>query len=227
MDGNGRWAKKRLMPRLHGHKQGVIALQKCVEACLKRHLPILTVFAFSRENWGRPSEEVKDLFGVIAQSLLDKIPYLQDSKVRVRFLGDLEALNNKALLQGLKEAEKITRYNQDLLLNVCLNYSGRWDIVQASRQLVTENIAISESSLDKALLLADIPKPDLLIRTGNEQRISNFLLWQIAYTELYFSRLMWPDFDESELDRAITAFSQRERRFGKTSDQVNKETLDV
>ena len=219
MDGNGRWAKKRLLPRVAGHKQGVDALRRTVRACIERGIAVLTVFAFSSENWNRPVEEVSGLMDLLAMALTREVPKLHKNGVRLHFPGERAGLSER-VVQGLQKAEETTAGNQRLVLNVCFNYGGRWDIAQAARKLVAEGREITEASLDSAMALAHVPDSDLLIRTGGEMRISNFLLWQAAYTELFFTPCLWPDFDAAELDRAVEDFAGRERRFGQTSDQV-------
>lgn len=220
MDGNGRWATQRFLPRIAGHKQGVSSLSRCVQACLARGIGVLTVFAFSSENWNRPSDEVSGLMELLALSLSGEVPRLKANGVRVYFIGDRQRLSSK-VQTGLAKAELSTSGNQRLVLNVCFNYGGRWDIAQAAQKLVARGEAISELSLDRAMALSHVPDPDLLIRTGGELRISNFLLWQAAYAELHFSSKLWPEFDEAALDEAIAVFATRERRFGQTSAQLN------
>lgn len=219
MDGNGRWAKRRLMPRIAGHRQGVESLRRCIRACVKRGVGLLTVFAFSSENWGRPQDEVSGLMELMGKALVREVPELKEAGIRLHFVGDRQGLPER-MRQSLTQAEAATADNRGMVLNVCFNYGGRWDIAQAAAQLAARGEAITESALDRALALAHGPDPDLLIRTGGEQRISNFLLWQCAYSELYFSDRLWPDFDEASLDEAFAAFAERERRFGKTSEQV-------
>ena len=219
MDGNGRWATRRHLPRVAGHKQGVDALNRCVRACVARGVAVLTVFAFSSENWNRPAEEVSGLMELLAIALSREVPKLKTEGVQLHFVGERAGLTEK-VRAGLAQAEAVTAQNTRLVLNVCFNYGGRWDIAQAAARLAAQGQAVTEASLDRAMALAHVPDPDLLIRTGGEQRISNFLLWQAAYSELYFSDGLWPEFDEAELDAAIAAFNRRERRFGKTSAQV-------
>ena len=219
MDGNGRWARKRFLPRIVGHRQGVASLRRCVQACVARGVQALTVFAFSSENWRRPPDEVSGLMGLMGKSLASEVPALQEAGVRLRFIGQLNALA-EGLQAALEQAEAQTASGQRMTLNVCLNYGGRWDIVQAAARLAARGETITEEALGQALSLASSPDPDLLIRTGGEQRISNFLLWQCAYSELFFSDRLWPDFDEAALDEALAAYAARERRFGKTSEQV-------
>ncbi|MDP2034286.1 MAG: polyprenyl diphosphate synthase [Polaromonas sp.] len=219
MDGNGRWATKRFLPRVAGHQQGVGALSRCVKACMSRGIAVLTVFAFSSENWNRPAEEVSGLMELLALSLAREVPSLKANGVQLHFVGERQQLSDK-VRAGLEQAEAATADNHRLVLNVCFNYGGRWDIAQAARKLAASGQEITEMALDRALALAHVPDPDLLIRTGGELRISNFLLWQAAYSELHFSDKLWPDFDEAALDEAIAVYASRERRFGKTSGQL-------
>ncbi len=219
MDGNGRWAQRRFLPRLAGHKQGVESLRRCVRACAQRGIGVLTVFAFSSENWNRPAEEVSGLMELLAKALTREVPQLSQEGVRLHFVGARAGLSDK-VRAGLEQAQNQTAHNTRLVLNVCFNYGGRWDIAQAAAQLAARGAPITEQSLDRALALSHVPDPDLLIRTGGEMRLSNFLLWQAAYAELYFSERLWPDFDEAALDEALAAYHARERRFGQTSEQV-------
>ena len=219
MDGNGRWAKRRFMPRIAGHKQGVDSLRRCVKACVERGVGVLTVFAFSSENWNRPADEVSGLMELMVLALGREVPRLQADGVRLYFVGERRGLSDK-VSAGLAQAEAATAHNQRLVLNVCFNYGGRWDIAQAAAQLAARGEPITEASLNGAMAMSHVPDPDLLVRTGGEQRISNFLLWQAAYSELHFSDALWPDFDEAALDVAIAAFQKRERRFGQTSEQL-------
>lgn len=219
MDGNGRWATKRFLPRLAGHKQGVEALKRIVRVCPSRNITTLTVFAFSSENWSRPADEVSGLMGLLVGALAKEVSQLKQEGVRIRFVGSLAGLSDK-VRTGLQQAELDTCANTILTLNICFNYGGRWDIVQAAHCLAKKGEVITEESLNKAMALSPCADPDLLIRTGGEFRISNFLLWQSAYSEFFFSPTLWPDFDEHDLDAALTEFRGRERRFGKTSEQV-------
>ncbi|MBP7646660.1 MAG: polyprenyl diphosphate synthase [Comamonas sp.] len=219
MDGNGRWAKKRFLPRLAGHKQGVEALRRCVRLCIERGVRVLTVFAFSSENWNRPEDEVSGLMSLLAGALAREVPSLHAEGVQLHFVGDRRGLSDK-VQAGFVQAQMQTSGNERLVLNVCFNYGGRADIVQAAARVAEQGDAITEHSLNAAMGMAHVPDPDLLIRTGGEFRISNFLLWQAAYSELYFSPVLWPDFDAVALDAAINDFSRRERRFGQTSEQV-------
>lgn len=221
MDGNGRWATRRYLPRVAGHKKGVDALRACVRHCGERGVKVLTVFAFSSENWNRPPEEVSGLMELLAVALSREVPHLKAEGVRIHFVGDRSALSEK-VRNGLAQAEAATASNSRLVFNVCFNYGGRWDIAQAAARLAARGEAITEQSLDEAMALAHVPDPDLLIRTGGEQRISNFLLWQAAYSELYFSDKLWPEFDDAALDAAIADYARRERRFGRTSQQVQE-----
>jgi undecaprenyl diphosphate synthase len=224
MDGNGRWASKRFLPRIAGHKQGVDALKRIVRACVQRNITALTVFAFSSENWNRPADEVSGLMDLLALALGREVSQLKKDGVRLRFVGAREGLSDQ-VRNGLADAESQTADNTLLTLNVCFNYGGRWDIVNAAAAVVSKGQAITESNLSSAMSLAYCGDPDLVIRTGGEMRISNFLLWQSAYSEFYFSDLLWPDFDENALDAALNDYASRERRFGKTSDQVSVRPL--
>ena len=219
MDGNGRWATGRFLPRVAGHKAGVDSLRRCVRACAMRRVQVLTVFAFSSENWSRPQDEVSGLMELLVMALSREVPQLLADGVRLHFLGERSALSG-AVRSGLERAEAATASNTRLILNVCFNYGGRWDIVQAANALMARGEAITEQSLGAAMQLGQVPEPDLIIRTGGEQRISNFLLWQLAYTELYITDLLWPDFRKQHFQEAIRAYQRRERRFGKTSEQV-------
>jgi undecaprenyl diphosphate synthase len=219
MDGNGRWATRRFLPRVAGHKQGVESLRRCVQACMDRDVAVLTVFAFSSENWNRPIEEVSGLMDLLVVALGREVPKLSKDGVRLHFIGERGGLSEK-IIAGLVQAETATAHNTRLVLNVCFNYGGRWDIARAAAQLVARGEALTEANLDAAMALSHVPDPDLFIRTGGEQRLSNFLLWQSAYAELFFSDRLWPEFDEIALDEAIAAFQRRERRYGQTSAQV-------
>lgn len=220
MDGNGRWAKRRFLPRLAGHRQGAETLRKVVRWSIERGIRTLTVFAFSSENWSRPEDEVSGLMSLFSRALVREVPELDRQNVKVVFPGDCSVLS-PAMQDALLRAESDTAKNDRLTLNICFNYGGRWDIVQAAKKLVQRGEAITESALASELSLAHVPDPDLLIRTGGELRISNFLLWQMAYSEFYFSDKLWPEFDEAEFDKALRSFTQRERRFGQTSEQLD------
>jgi len=220
MDGNGRWASKRFLPRVAGHKQGVDTLRDIVKACAQRGVQVLTVFAFSSENWSRPADEVSGLMDLLIMALGREVSQLQKDGVQLHFVGARTGLSER-VQQGLREAEQQTAQNQRLVLNVCFNYGGRWDIMQAAAQLAEAGQPISENSLSAKMALAHVADPDLLIRTGGEMRISNFLLWQCAYSELYFSERLWPDFDDAALDAALADYASRQRRFGKTPEQLS------
>ncbi|MBS7806483.1 polyprenyl diphosphate synthase [Variovorax sp. PCZ-1] len=220
MDGNGRWARQRYLPRVAGHRQGVEALRRCVRACADRGIKVLTVFAFSSENWNRPQEEVSGLMDLLITALSGEVKPMHESGVRICFVGDRSRVSEK-VRAGFAKAEQLTLTNQKITLNVCFNYGGRWDIAQAAQRVAARGQVITEDALNQEVATAHVSDPDLLIRTGGEFRISNFLLWQCAYSELYFSEKLWPDFDEAALDTALLAFAQRERRFGKTSEQVS------
>ncbi|MHB1352683.1 MAG: polyprenyl diphosphate synthase [Thiobacillus sp.] len=219
MDGNGRWAKRRFMPRFAGHRKGVEALRGVIRACAERGVTHLTVFAFSSENWRRPQEEVTLLMELFLRALENEVAKLHENGIRFRVIGDLSGFSDR-IQTLIREAEALTRDNGRLTFTVAANYGGRWDLVQAVKKLVASGEPVSEAALAEHLSLADAPEPDLFIRTGGEQRISNFLLWQLAYTELYFTDALWPDFDAAALDAAIASYRTRERRFGRTSEQL-------
>lgn len=223
MDGNGRWAKKRLMPRVAGHVRGVEAVRGTVAACIECGISYLTLFAFSSENWRRPAEEVSFLMSLFVKSLKDEAVKLNKAGVRLRIVGDLSRFAPD-LQQAIADAEALTSANSTLTLTVAANYGGRWDIMQAFNRLAAAEPdkagAYSEEDLARYSVMAHAPEPDLFIRTGGEQRISNFLLWQLAYTELFFTDQLWPEFDAAALDQAIQSFRKRERRFGRTSEQL-------
>ena len=220
MDGNGRWAKQRGLPRLEGHRAGAESVREVMEASIELGVEYLTLYAFSSENWNRPVEEVTGLMELMVGSLGREVPKLRDDGVQLHFIGERGGLSEK-MVAGLLHAEASTAHNTLLVLNVCFNYGGRWDIARAAARLAERGEALTESNLDGAMALAHVPDPDLFIRTGGEQRLSNFLLWQSAYSELFFSDKLWPEFDEAALDEAIGTFQGRERRFGKTSAQLN------
>lgn len=226
MDGNGRWAARRAMPRHVGHKAGVKAVRAVVEGCARRGVEALTLFAFSSENWGRPAEEVARLMELFVEAMDREIEQLHGNGIRVRFIGDLATLKPE-LRELIASAESLTASNPNLTLYIALSYGGRWDITEAARRLAVrvqagtlDPSAIDEQALAAEMALAGAPEPDLFIRTGGEQRLSNFLLWSLAYTELYFCGTLWPDFDDQELERALRYFASRQRRFGLTGDQV-------
>lgn len=227
MDGNGRWAKKRSLPRFAGHKFGLNATRDIVQTCSDSGIKALTLFAFSSENWKRPKLEVRLLMDLFSSSLKKEITRLHENNVRIRFIGELSAFSKK-LQKLIADSEQQTEGNTGLELRIAVNYGGRWDITRAMQKISSDLVAgnIKQDDVDQQLVssymsLSDLPDPDLFIRTGGEQRISNFLLWQLAYTELYFTETLWPDFDSAELDLALAAFSNRQRRFGKTGEQVD------
>ena len=223
MDGNGRWAKRRLLPRVAGHRQGVETVRSTVRQCLELGVEHLTLFAFSSENWRRPVEEVTLLMQLFMKALEQEVGKLSENQIRLRVVGDRSRFAPE--LQALiASAEEQTQNNTRLTLLVCANYGGRWDIMQAVNRLVEAHPERAgeylEHELEPYLCFADVPEPDLFIRTGGEERISNFLLWQLAYTELYFTFTLWPDFDENAFIEAIRSFQKRQRRFGQTGDQI-------
>jgi undecaprenyl diphosphate synthase len=216
MDGNGRWAKKRFMPRFFGHKQGVDALVRTVQACADRGIEYLTVFAFSSENWKRPSDEVSGLMGLVLVAVSKYLTKLAGEGVRIRIVGDRSAVSDK-VREAWDQAERATAHNRRITLSVAFNYGGRWDVVQAARAALAAGVrpeALDEATLGSHMAMSFAPDPDLFIRTGGEVRISNFLLWQVAYSELYFTDCLWPDFGDAELDAALAAFHARDRRYG-------------
>jgi undecaprenyl diphosphate synthase len=226
MDGNGRWASRRKLPRHLGHRAGVKAVRATVEGCARRGVEALTLFAFSSENWQRPAEEVARLMELIVESIESEIDELHGNGIRIRFVGDLATLKPH-LLENISATELRTAANSRMTLNVAISYGGRWDIVQAVRRIVQRVSAgemasdeVDEAALAGELALGGSPDPDLFIRTGGEHRLSNFLLWNLAYTELYFCDCLWPDFDDAEIERAFRHFASRQRRFGLTGDQV-------
>jgi len=224
MDGNGRWARKRLLPRVAGHHRGVETVREMVKACLARGVSYLTLFAFSSENWRRPADEVSLLMQLFGRALREEVRKLDRNGVRLRVVGDLSRFEPE--LQALIEAsQQRTAANSRLVLTIAANYGGRWDILQAVNRLrlaePEKTGEWSEADLAPYLAMSYAPEPDLFIRTGGEQRISNFLLWQLAYSELYFTDVLWPEFDAPSFDRAIASYQQRERRFGRTSEQLS------
>ena len=227
MDGNGRWAKKRLMPRVAGHSRGVEAVRNTIAAAIDRGIEFLTLFAFSSENWRRPAEEVSFLMQLFVRSLRKEIARMHANGIRFRVIGDLARFDS-SLIELITESEELTAGNERLQLTVAANYGGRWDILQAVEQLMQDfpdkREGFTEDEIAQRLSMSYAPEPDLFIRTGGEQRISNFLLWQLAYTELHFTDILWPDFDASALDTAIASYRQRERRFGRTSEQLTAGT---
>lgn len=220
MDGNGRWAKKRLMPRIMGHKKGLEMLEDMTANCARMGVEYLTVFAFSTENWRRPVDEVNFLMNLFLQSLQKRVQKLHKNNLRLRVIGDRSRFAAE-IVQGIEDAEALTAANTGLTLTIAADYGGRWDILHAANQAIQAGATeLTESSILPYLSLGDAPEPDLFIRTGGETRISNFLLWQLAYTELYFTPVLWPDFGEDHLATAIRSYQVRERRFGRTSEQL-------
>lgn len=223
MDGNGRWAKQRFMPRVAGHQRGVEALRDVVKACRQLGVEYLTVFAFSSENWRRPADEVSFLMSLFLKMLEREVARLHQNNIRLKIIGDRSRFDEK-LIQTMHDAESLTAGNSALTLTVAANYGGRWDVMQAVKTMIRERPELaqtfSEEDLQPYLSMSDAPEPDLFIRTGGEERISNFMLWQLAYTELYFTDVLWPSFDRQELEKAISSYQHRERRFGRTSDQL-------
>ena len=222
MDGNGRWAKGRRLPRIAGHRRGVEAVRATVRACAERGVEFLTLFAFSSENWRRPAEEVALLMQLFQAALSNEVEKLHKSGVRLKVVGDTGRFDPK-IRRLIEQGERLTAENRQLTLTVAANYGGRWDIMQALSALLKDKKSvevIEETALSPYLAMSYAPEPDLFIRTGGEQRISNFLLWQLAYTELYFTETLWPDFGAAALDEAIASYRRRERRFGRTSDQL-------
>jgi undecaprenyl diphosphate synthase len=228
MDGNGRWAKQRQLPRFAGHKRGVEAVREVVKGCAKKGVEVLSLFAFSSENWRRPKKEVGLLMELLYTSLGREVRRLHENNVQLRIIGDCSAFSPK-LEKRLAEGEVLTKDNTGLILIVAVNYGGRWDVTQAARYLGTKIKTgelspedISEEMLSKHMALCGLPDPDLFIRTGGEKRISNFMLWQLAYAEMYFTDTLWPDFNEKTLDDALSSFTNRQRRFGRTSEQIRQ-----
>lgn len=226
MDGNGRWAKKRFLPRYIGHQKARTAVRKTVAHCAKLGVKALTLYAFSTENWKRPPDEVSKLMSLFLDALQREVSKLNKNNVRLRIVGDRSGFTEQ-IQQHIQQAEAMTQHNTGLALNVAANYGGRWDIVEAVKAWQTMNPELSVNDLTPDALaphlaLADLPEPDLMIRTGGEQRISNFLIWQMAYAEFYFTERLWPDFNEADLEQAMASYQKRERRFGKTSEQVAK-----
>lgn len=226
MDGNGRWAKGRHLPRIAGHQRGVEAVRTAIQACADRDISYLTLFAFSSENWRRPAEEVALLMELFTGALTKEVVKMHRNGIRLRVVGELSRFDAR-IRTLIAEAERMTENNSRLTLTIAANYGGRWDVLQALSRLVRENPAVGDREIAEAELLPFLsmsyaPEPDLFIRTGGEHRISNFLLWQLAYTELYFTDALWPDFDAASLDEAIAWYRTRERRFGRTSEQVQE-----
>jgi len=223
LDGNGRWAKRRMLPRVAGHKRGVEVVREVVKACVARGVEYLTLFAFSSENWRRPEEEVSLLKQLFVMALEREAVKLHRNGICLRVVGDIAPFGKK-IIELVARAERLTQDNRSMTLTIAANYGGRWDLLQAMQRLIESRPehrgAFTEDQLASCLAMAYAPEPDLFIRTGGEQRISNFLLWQLAYSEFYFTDTLWPDFDAAALDEAIASYRRRERRFGRTSEQV-------
>jgi undecaprenyl diphosphate synthase len=231
MDGNGRWAKRRLLPRVAGHRKGVETVRTVIRASIERGIEYLTLFAFSSENWRRPPDEVRILMELFLRALEHEVAKLHQNGIRFRVVGDVSRFD-APIRERIAAAEALTAANSRLTLTIAANYGGRWDIAQAARryyqahpEMLETDAPLDPEAFGAYLAMAHAPEPDLFIRTGGEQRISNFLLWQLAYTELYFTDLLWPDFDAAALDAAIASFASRERRFGRTSEQVQEAAL--
>lgn len=226
MDGNGRWAKAKGLPRFMGHERGLASVRKLVKACRSYGVDALTLFAFSTENWRRPSDEISKLMDLFAWALVREVQKLHEHNVQLRIIGALEAFSQD-IQQKITQAMQKTANNDGLVLTIAANYGGRWDMIQAVKSWANSHPEASIETLTEAgllpyLCLSDLPEPELLIRTGGEQRVSNFLLWQLAYAEFYFTDVLWPNFDEVELHKAIVDFNQRQRRFGMTGEQINQ-----
>lgn len=223
MDGNGRWAKKRFMPRIMGHKRGVETVRDLIKQCISHGVEYLTLFAFSSENWRRPPDEVKFLMGLFMEALKQEVNSLHQNHIRLVMIGDRSRFD-PLLVQAIHDAEKLTQHNTRLTLTIAANYGGRWDIMQATNRMLQARPELAqgftEQDLSAYLSMHYAPEPDLFIRTGGEQRISNFLLWQLAYSELYFTDTLWPDFNESAFNLALKSYRLRERRYGRTSEQL-------
>lgn len=226
MDGNNRWARQRGLPGSEGHRAGEQAVQALIRAAAERGIHVVTLYAFSSENWRRPPDEVNHLMGLFLKALAGRVPELHENRVRLRFIGERSAFS-EALQQGMDEAEALTRHNDRMTVVVAVNYGGQWDIAAAARRLAEQVVAgqlraeeITDARLGAEVCLADLPPPDLLIRTGGEQRLSNFLLWQAAYSEFWFTPVLWPDFDAATLDQALAEYAGRQRRFGRSGEQV-------
>ncbi len=224
MDGNGRWARKRFLPRVAGHKRGVETVRALVKTCAKQNVKFLTLFAFSSENWRRPDDEVSFLMGLFMDALKREVAKLHENNIRLILIGDRSRFNTELIAQ-IEASEQLTMNNTGLTLTIAANYGGRWDILQASNQMAIANPnkigQYAEADLTPHLAMHYAPEPDLFIRTGGEKRVSNFLLWQLAYTEFYFTDTLWPDFDDKAFQAAISSYQQRERRFGRTSEQLS------
>jgi len=226
MDGNGRWARRRHLPRVAGHRRGVETVRSMVRCCIESGVAYLTLFAFSSENWRRPPEEVSFLMQLFIRALDSEVTKLHENGIRLRVIGDLSGFEPR-LVTLIRQAEELTAGNRKLTLTVAANYGGRWDIMQAINRMVKEHPeragGFNEAHLAPYLALSFAPEPDLFIRTGGEQRVSNFCLWQLAYTELFFTETLWPDFDAEAFRLALESYQQRERRFGRTSEQLGQQ----
>ncbi len=223
MDGNGRWAKSRFMPRVAGHKQGVENVRGVIKACGERGVEYLTLFAFSSENWRRPADEVSFLMQLFVGALEQELAKLHENNICFKVIGDITKFEPK-IIEFIRKGEQLTANNTRLTFTIAANYGGRWDVMQAIQKMLAQSPNLpdlKEDSLTPYLSMSYAPEPDLFIRTGGEYRVSNFLLWQLAYTELYFTDTLWPDFDEKAFDLAVQSYQQRERRFGRTSEQLN------
>ena len=228
MDGNGRWAQKRGLPRVAGHKAGVETVRSVIQACVEKGIEVVTLFAFSSENWRRPEKEVSLLMSLFLMALQREVKKLHKNGVKLRIVGDVSAFDNK-IQEQIKKAESLTKDNNKLVLNIAANYGGQWDITQSVKLLAAQvesgelkSSDITSDSISKNLSMSELPEPDLFIRTGGEQRISNFLIWQLAYSELYFTDTLWPDFDGDAFELALNSFAGRQRRFGHTGEQIEK-----
>ena len=229
MDGNGRWAGQHLLPRIAGHRAGLKSVRSAVQQCAQQKIEVLTLFAFSSENWRRPPTEVNLLMDLFSKALVNEVKKLHQNNVRLRIIGDRQRFSNK-LIEYIQKAEDLTSANTGLQLVIAANYGGRWDVAEAVKAIVKKihdgilTVAqIDESLVNQYILLQDLPEPDLFIRTGGEKRVSNFLLWQLAYTELYFTDTLWPDFNEAEFQKALDSFAARQRRFGRTGEQIEQQ----
>ncbi|CAN4270757.1 UppS Undecaprenyl pyrophosphate synthase [Methylophilaceae bacterium] len=224
MDGNGRWARKRFLPRVAGHKRGMDAVLELVKACVDHNVAYLTLFAFSSENWRRPADEVSFLMSLFIQGLKREVANLHENNIKLVLIGDRTRFNAE-LIEKIELSERLTANNTGLTLSIAANYGGRWDILQAVNKMhmaMPSHVGgFDEEHLAPHLAMHFAPEPDLFIRTGGEKRISNFMLWQLAYTELYFTDTLWPDFDQSAFNLALASYQNRERRFGRTSEQVS------
>lgn len=228
MDGNGRWAQKKGSPRVAGHKAGVETVRSVIQTCVEKGIEVVTLFAFSSENWRRPKKEVSLLMTLFLAALQREVKKLHKNDVKLKIVGDISAFDNKIQTQIIK-SEELTKDNKTLVLNIAANYGGQWDITQAVKFLAEKVEAgslksedITSDLINQNLSMSDLPEPDLFIRTGGEQRISNFLIWQLAYSELYFTDTLWPDFDRQAFEVALDSFAGRQRRFGHTGEQIEK-----